>query len=465
MSGVAAGNPVHPDLPTPPATCNGSTNGNADALAGDRVLPHFRVLKVTQSYYPFLMRGGPAVKVRALALGLARRGHRVTVLTSDLGMKDAAKPASTMQEASGWRCDEGGVEALYLSARGGYRSLTWNPSVFAFCAKSLKLVDIVHIYGTYDLLGPIIARACRKKGIPYLVEPMGMFRPMVRNLALKWLYRCLIGESVLRGAARVVATSPQEQKELIEEGIAAQQIVIRRNGVELPTNLPPPGAFRRQWQIPQEAFLVLFLGRIVSKKSPELLLESFARWQRSPETVQPAVLVFAGPAENKDRERLEAEAMRSHLGKTVLFTGPLYGDGKWSALADADIFVLPSQNENFGNAAVEAMACGTPVIVTDRCGIAPLIEGRAGFVIPHESKALVWALHQLSDMGLRERMKQGCIEVARGLGWEQPLDETEALYAGLLRSRNSTWPSHPAMQVQRRPTSRMETERAAPLKE
>lgn len=428
---------MHPDPLTAPAACDASAICDTDGLSGGRVPPHFRVLKVTQSYYPFLTRGGPAVKVRALAVGLARRGHQITVLTSDLGIKAAAKTGSITQEAGGWRCDEDGVKAVYLSARGGYRSLTWNPGILAFCAESLKSVDIVHIYGTYDLLGPIVARACRRKGIPYVVEPMGMFRPMVRNLALKWLYRRLIGESVLRGATRVVATSPQEQNELIEEGIAPQKIVIRRNGVELPKDLPPPGAFRRQCQIPPEALLVLFLGRIVSKKKPQLLLESFARWQRSLETAQTAVLVFVGPPENEERKRLEAQVRRPHVGKTVLFTGPLYGDEKWSALADADIFVLPSQNENFGNAAAEAVACGTPVIVSDRCGIAPLIEGRAGLVIPHESEALVRALHQLSDTGFRGRIRQGCTEVARGLGWEQPLDQTEALYAGLLGSRNS----------------------------
>jgi glycosyltransferase involved in cell wall biosynthesis len=439
---------MHPDVPTAPAGCGAPIIGDADGLAGTRALPQFRVLKVTQSYYPFLERGGPAVKVRALALGLARRGHLVTVLTSDLGIKGAAKAGSITQESDGWRCDEDGVKTLYLSSCGSYRSLTWNPGIFAFCSKRLKSVDIVHIYGTYDLLSPILARACRQKGIPYLVEPMGMFRPMVRNLALKWLYRRALGESVLRGAGRVVATSLQEQKELIEEGVVPEKIVVRRNGVELPRIPPVHGAFRRQWQIPREALVVLFLGRIVSKKSPELLLEAFDRWRRSPQAIQPAVLVFVGPAENQERQKLEAEVRRQDLGKTVLFTGPLYDDAKWSALVDADIFVLPSQNENFGNAAAEAVACGTPVIVTDHCGIAPLIEGVAGLVIPHESEALRRALHQLSSVELRERMKLGCMEVARELGWEQPLAETEALYAQLSCRRNTTKPDSPrAVQV------------------
>jgi glycosyltransferase involved in cell wall biosynthesis len=394
---------------------------------------HLRVLMVTQSYYPFLQRGGSAATVHALAQGLAQRGHSVTVLTSDLGISTQPMPVpAAAKTTQGWRYDHDGVETIYLSSRGSYRALTWNPGIFAFCANRLSSFDIVHIYGTYDLLGPAVARACRRAGVPYVFEPMGMFRPIIRNVVLKSVYRQLFGESVACRAAQLVATSLQEKRELIEEGIAAEKITIRRNGIDLPT-LPTAGAFRFQWKIPQDAFLVLFLGRIVPKKSPELLLDAFARWRRSSAATPPCFLVFAGPSESESYLRtLKADVKRLGLNESVVFTGAVYGDAKWSALADADIFVLPSQNENFGNAAAEAIACGTPVVVTDRCGIAPVVESRAGLVISHECEALVRALDQLSGPGLRTRMKLGCKELARGLGWEQPLAETEALYAQLL---------------------------------
>ena len=117
-------------------------------------------------------------------------------------------------------------------------------------------------------------------------------------------------------------------------------------------------------------------------------------------------------------------------------TGPLYGESKWSAYCDADVFVLPSQNENFGNTAAEAVTCGTPVLLTDRCGVASLVEGRAGLVVPHEREALAAALHRLlSDNDLRQRLKSGCAEVAPELSWSEPLDETETLYAGLTSNK------------------------------
>jgi hypothetical protein len=114
-----------------------------------------------------------------------------------------------------------------------------------------------------------------------------------------------------------------------------------------------------------------------------LLLEAFANWRASSGRTQDAVLVLAGPEEGDGfLPKLQSMADRLGIRDKVLFTGPLYDDAKWSAYRDADLFVLPSQNENFGNTAGEAAACGTPVIVTDRCGIASFV-GAAGEVIPH----------------------------------------------------------------------------------
>ena len=113
----------------------------------------------------------------------------------------------------------------------------------------------------------------------------------------------------------------------------------------------------------------------------------------------------------------------------VLFTGPLYDDAKWAAYQDADVFVLPSQNENFGNSAAEAIACGTPVIVTDQCGIAPIINGRAGLVMSHDSIAIASALGGfLENSSLTAQFRTACPNVARSLSWAQPLSEMEIIY-------------------------------------
>jgi glycosyltransferase involved in cell wall biosynthesis len=391
-----------------------------------------RILKVTQSYYPFLDKGGPTVKVRALARGLAARGHKVTVLTADLGINpETAGRHGAVRNEWGWSAEEDGVEAIYLRVLGRYRAFTWNPGALRWCRRNIAAYDIVHIYGMYDWLGPVAAHVCHGRGLPYIVEPMGMFRPIVRNIALKWAYRRLVGDRILHHAKFLVATSEQEKHELRSGGIAPSQIVVRRNGIDVPAALPESGTFRKRWNIAPGAKLILFLGRLVQKKSPELALQAFADWRHQGEGHRPGVLVLAGPfEEERYRRALASLVERLGLKDAVLFPGALRGEAKWSAYRDADLFVLPSQNENFGNTAGEAVACGTPVLVTDRCGIAPLIQDRAGVVVPFDRAAFTEVFARLlDDDGFRASLRVGCAEVACELTWKEPLDEMEHLYS------------------------------------
>ena len=397
-----------------------------------------RILKVTQSYYPFLDRGGPTVKVRALARGMAAAGHQVTVLSADQGFDAATQEiVDAIPSRWGFEAHEDDVQCVYLRTRARYRALTWNPGVAAFCREHLASFDLIHVYGLYDFLGPQIARACRRLSRPYVVEPMGMFQPIVRNIRMKRVYHFVIGGVMLRGAARLIATAERERQELLVGGILDGKIVVRRNGIDVPAELPPAGSFRSQWAISSNLKLVLFLGRLVSKKSPEMMLEAFARWQRRSNGSRPSLLVLAGPDEGDGyRQHLEAFAAKIGVDGGILFTGPLYGEAKWAAYRDADLFVLPSQNENFGNTAAEAVACGTPVLVTDTCGIAPIVDRRAGLVVSHDCDALEAGFEKiLGDPAFAARLRAGCGEVARSLGWAEPLAEMESLYKILLSER------------------------------
>jgi glycosyltransferase involved in cell wall biosynthesis len=250
----------------------------------------------------------------------------------------------------------------------------------------------------------------------------------------------VLGGRFLQGAGRVIATSEQERGELVDGGIANSKIVVRRNGIEVPAQFPPAGRFRESWQIPKDAKVVLFLGRLVSKKSPDLMVEAFSQWNRRGNGSRNSVLVLAGPDEGDGfREYLEGFVARMELQSKVLFTGPLYGDAKWAAYRDADVFVLPSQNENFGNTAAEAVACGTPVLVTDRCGIAPVVSQRAGLVVRHDCGALEAGLEKiLGDSAFCARLRDGCKEVTRSLGWAEPLAQMEALYEELAGTQGGT---------------------------
>ena len=392
-----------------------------------------RVLKVVQSYFPFQDRGGPVVKVRALARGLAKRGQQVTVLTANLGIRtDLNADVKVSRCKWGWCAQEDGVETIYLPTLAHYRALTVNPRVVAFCRASISQFDLVHLYGLYDLLGPAVSYFCRRRGIPYLIEPMGMYRPIDRSFRMKRYWHKSLGEIYWRDAAQIVATSEMEQQELVEDGVPGEKIVIRYNGIDRceSADRPQRGAFRAKWGIPLEEPLVLFLGRLIPRKGADILIEAFS--EACPKSGR---LVIAGPeGEPGYRATLEQRACEVGIESRVIFTGALYDHDKSALMMDTNIFVLPSRYENFANSAAEAIAYDIPVIVSDSCGICSLVKGRAGLVIAPEERPLVAALRNLiSDRLLYAKLKAGCREVAAELGWDRLTEQMEGHYARVLK--------------------------------
>jgi glycosyltransferase involved in cell wall biosynthesis len=391
-----------------------------------------RILKTVQAYYPFQEKGGPVVKVRALACGLVQRGHQVTVLTADLGLAGYNGRNANFERCKwGWRSEQDGVEAIYLASLGHYRALTINPRVIGFCRAHLMGFDLVHFYGLYDLLGPAVSSSCRRQGIPYIIEPMGMYRPIDRGFRLKHAWHRFLGAAFWQNATQIIATSEMEQQELLADGVPPDRVVVRYNGIDagLQKSIPARGTFRAKWGISPGEPLILFLSRLIPRKGADILIEAFARV--CPDS---GTLVIAGPeGETGYRAHLERCAKESGVAARVIFTGPVYDEGKKALLADADLFVLPSRYENFANAPAEAIACDVPVIITNACGIRSLVEGRAGLVIAPEKEALVAALRSLlQDKALYERFKAGCREVADQLSWNLLAEQMEGYYTGVL---------------------------------
>ena len=380
----------------------------------------------SQNYYPAFSFGGRAVKSTALAQGLAQRGHDVTVLTSTV-LERGVRP-----RLKGYSACIRGVNVHYLGTWAQYRAMSLNPEVFFFARREVLDFDAVHIIGLYDLIGPVVAWYARRYGVPYVVEPSGMLIPMVRSFALKRIYYALLGRSMLAGATQVIATSDQEESEMVWSGIKPDRIFNRRNGVDLSEFEQPgePGRFRRHIGLEHDTRLLLYLGRLSPIKSIDLLIQTFASLPCSK-----AHLAIVGPDEGDGYRRyLEELADQLKIRDRVLFTGPLYGADKVAALRDADLFVLPSQYESWGNIVVEAIAAGTPVVITDRCGVAPYVRDRVGLVVPHEEVALRHAIALLlSDRPLYHQFKRNCGSVAGQLSWDEPVAQMESLYAELVK--------------------------------
>jgi glycosyltransferase involved in cell wall biosynthesis len=393
----------------------------------DREVSPMRILKVVQSYFPFEEKGGTVFKVRALARALAGRGNSVSILTADLGLGRTRHGLELESHEWGWRANVDGIPVVYLSTAGHYRALTFNPNVIDFSQNALGRFEIVHFYGLYDLLGPSVSYFCRRRSLPYVVEPMGMFRPIDRGFRLKRLWHRALGRPFLRGAAEMVATSELEQQEFLDDGIPASKVVLRYNGIDPESFADPPsaGLFRAAWNIPADEPLIVFLSRLIPRKGADMLIRVFARV-----CAKGGRLVIAGPeGEAGYREYLERCAREAGCAERVVFTGAIYRDEKKALLRDADIFVLASRYENFANVVAEAIAYDVPVIVSNTCGIHSLVQGRAGIVISPEEGALAAALERfLADEAFYLQCRAGCREVVRELGWDRLSGQMEGFY-------------------------------------
>jgi len=371
--------------------------------------------------------GGPVFKVRYLSNYMANLGHNVKVVTVDDG-KDKINNLKDLRD-----CLHNRVQTIRLSTLLRYRAVTLNPSIFSVAQRQVPLVDIIHIFGFYDLLSPFVARSARAHDIPYVLEPIGMFTPIVRSLLKKKIYHGLLGRRLVSGAEFIVATSAQEKKELVSTGLESQHIVIRRNGINLSefSNLPERGQMRSKFGIQPDERILLYLSRLSPKKNPEMLMRAFAKLDL-PRTK----LVLIGPNESGYLEKLQSIRAELELENSTIFVGPLFGNEKISAMVDADIFVLPSTNENFGNVIAESIAAGTPVIITDKCGIAPFIRDRVGLVVSpnqHELEQAIVTL--LSNTSLYKRFELACSDVAKEFSWDQPAASMEKLYKKVLTRR------------------------------
>jgi glycosyltransferase involved in cell wall biosynthesis len=241
----------------------------------------------------------------------------------------------------------------------------------------------------------------------------------------------VFGNSLFRGATKVIATSEKERQELIDGGVAPDTVLLRRNGLDLSEfqELPERGRFRAKLRLNEGTPLILFVGRLSFIKGLDLLVEAFARLNGD------AVLVLAGPDDDDGCEKRIWELVKElRLEGRVIRSAAVYGPDKLQALVDADIFVLPSRYESFGNAAAEALACGTPVLVTNDCGIAPLVESRAGLVVSCNVESLADGMNELlNDQQLRLELGRGAKEVAQSLSWDEPVETMERLYQQLTR--------------------------------
>ncbi len=328
-----------------------------------------RLLFVIPSYKPAVIYGGTTVVVSELAEGLARQGHEVTVYsTTANGKEELAVEPGKLQVIEG-------VNVYYFSRITGDHTHI-SPALYKALWKNIRHFDVVHIHSWWSILVIVSALICKLKRIKPVISPHGMLSGYTfetQNSLTKALVHWLFGKSLLRNSYLHACTMP-EWKESLEVNPAWEGF-IASNLIKL------PGYVERHSE--QEILQLAFLSRIDPKKGLDILFYALAKVKF------PFVLNIAGSGEESYLNELRSLAKSLGLEERINWAGWKKGDNKFKFLAQNDIFILPSKSENFAIAAIEALACGTPVVLSHEVGISEYVaEKELGWICEADSVVL-----------------------------------------------------------------------------
>lgn len=314
------------------------------------------------------------------------------------------------------------VHALGASHGGKGRGLArygYTPRLVPWLRKHATDYDVIVVNGLWNYIAMAASRVLPGGPTPYFVFTHGMMDPWFRKAyPLKHLVKqlfWLVGEGrLMAGARSVLFTSEEERRQArgVFFGHPYRETVVGYGAVDPPApdenqvkafEAATPGVAGRRF--------VLFLSRIHEKKGCDLLVEAFSRVAIDHPDLD---LVVAGPDKNNWRPQLEAMAERLGVAPRIHWPGGLFGDAKWGAMRGAEVFILPSHQENFGIAVAEALACGTAVLISDKVNIwREVEEGGAGFVAPDDLEGTEFLLSHWCALTAEE--KDGMRRLARTL--------------------------------------------------
>ncbi len=344
------------------------------------------ILHIIPSYKPAFHYGGPTVSCARLAEEQVCRGAQVTVWTTTAnGPEELPVPSGAQQEVDG-------VQVRYFRRRTGDHG-HFSPALLLWVWRKARHFPVVHVHSWWNwvVFGALLI--CRLRGIRVLVSPHGMLSPYTLRSPFRRWFQKRIGHQLLKGNI-LHATSKMERGELqlLHPGIP---VVLAPNIVYLPENKPA-----RRENSPLQLF---FLSRIDPKKGLDILFHALA-----PLKNLPWKLVIAGETGSAYHQFLKNLAALLDLTDKIEWIGWCSGEEKWRRLAQSDLLVLSSHNENFANVVIESLAVGTPVVISDQVGLRAYVRERElGWVAPPEATAFGAALQQaMADQGAREKINR-----------------------------------------------------------
>ncbi len=388
--------------------------------------------------------GGMNVYVRELSRELAARGHRVDVFTRSASSHVPHKDVGGLGPGARVFHIPAGPEEPYSK----HRLFNYLPE-FTHGIQSVMENENIHydVYHAHYWLSGWVARAlqeCQPAPVVQMFHTLGAMKNQVaRGVTDRETDRRIeVEREIMQFADRIVASTPRDKQQMIDLYDApADRIAVISPGVDLSLFHPIPAEQAQQAvDAPKDDHTVLFVGRIDPVKGIDIWFKAMARVVEENPTLRGhlCVCLVGGDIdeEEPDEELARLQALKDELGidDLVTFLGRRSQEALPYYYATADVVVMPSLYESFGMVALEAMACGAPVVASDVGGLSYIVrDGETGYLVPErDPDALADCLGKLlREPALRARLGKRGIEVAREYAWERVADRIETLYAEL----------------------------------
>ena len=334
------------------------------------------ILRCIHSLNPNL--GGPGEGIRQISSVLINQGHNIDVVCLD-------DPKSTWLKEKPFTVHSLGP---VINAYGYTNKLVpWFKSNYS-------QYDCVIVHGLWQYTSFGTWRALRKTNVPYYVYPHGMLDPWFKNTyPIKHLKKCLYwpwAEYRVLKDARAVLFTCEEERILARQSFRPYRCheKVVHYGTAMPTGNTESqkNTFLEKYPQLKGKRILLYLGRIHEKKGIDILIQAFGQLKNDNDkpVSNDIHLVIAGPSSDENSlQSLKDQAFKFEpkLADHIIWTGMLKDDLKWGAFHVADAFILPSHQENFGLAVVEALATATPVLISNKVNIwREIDEDKAGYI-------------------------------------------------------------------------------------
>jgi len=344
-----------------------------------------RILQINTVFFPAMAYGGTVNVTYNLSKKLIQDGHDVTVYTSD-SLNSIQRQACKYQY-------EDGIKVYYLkniSNRLAWKRFFLNFGIIKMLKEHITEFDIVHIHDYRAMHDVVLYLYAIKYHVPYIVQAHGSLPYFKNKKLIKKCFDKLFGNRILRSASKVIALTETEADYYKKFLVPEDKIVIIPNGIDLEeyNNLPEYGKFRMKYGLTNSDKICLYLGRLNKTKGIELILQAATLMNND------IKIVIAGPDDGYLCE-LKKLANAEGINNKILFVGPIYGNNKYDAYIDADIFVTPKYS-GFPVSFLEACACGVPIITTTCGDKLDWIKDNVGYVIDYNKNILAEAINDLS---------------------------------------------------------------------